>query len=666
MGLQELPGKSNYFLGKDPEKWRTNVSNFAKVSYEDIYPGVRLVYHGNPAEPSGLEYDFVVASGADPAAIKLAIQGARRITVDARGDLVTELDGREMRLHKPLVYQIKKNKSHPRRLGIDGSYVLTGDNQVAFRVSAYDPHEALVIDPVLKYSTYLGGSGDDLISPNLVQGIAVDPKGNAYVVGVTSSTDFPVTSGAYQTTFAGSTGSGSVCGIAGDAFVAKLNKEGNALVYSTYLGGASYDCGESIAVDPAGIAYVAGETLSTDFPITNGAFQPACASCSNGAADTIAAKLSRDGSALVYSTYIGGGDMDLFPMVALDRFGDLYIEGTTFSIDYPTTPGAFQTACASCANGHTYVTKLNPEGTALVYSTYLGGSNAEVCGSQIAFDSGGSVYVNGFTCSTDFPTLNSIQAYAGGCDGFLTKLNPAGSALVYSTYLGGSGFDFILGTGIDVAGNAYVSGFTGSSDFPTTPGAFQTNFAGGGIDAFVTKINPSGTALVYSTFLGGTGEDFGYGMGVDSHGNAFVGGQTTSTDFPTLNAFQHANAGGQDIFVTELNPAGDALVFSTYLGGSGDDFSSGIALDRQRRDVYVQGFTTSTDFPTVNAAQPQFGGGTFDAIVAKFSPGSPASNAGGVGLSRPSKASSNPGAEKPRTNRTVPNLKMDMARKAAR
>jgi hypothetical protein len=410
-GVQELPGKSNYFFGKDPGKWRTNISTFAKVSYEEIYPGISLVYYGNPARPGELEYDFVVAPGIDPKAIKLAIQGATKVTVDARGDLVAQLDGQEMRLHKPLIYQREKNKSNSRRHSIDGSYVLAGDNQVAFKVSAYDSHEALVIDPVLEYSTYLGGGGDDLGSPSGVQGIAVDPEGNAYITGATDSVDFPVTPGALQTKLLGGSG---VFGcfifqvrhpLPGDAFVTKLNPSGDAIVYSTYLGGSDDDCGEGIAVDPSGNAYVAGETLSTDFPITKGAFQPACASCSSGLVDTFAAKLNRDGSALVYSTYIGGNNADLFPMLALDRFGNLYIQGSTFSTNYPTTNGAFQTACLACPSGgaDTYVTKLNPQGSALVYSTYLGGSVFDICGAQIAVDSGGDAYVNGLTCSPDFP-----------------------------------------------------------------------------------------------------------------------------------------------------------------------------------------------------------------------------------------------------------------------
>ena len=396
-------------------------------------------------------------------------------------------------------------------------------------------------------------------------------------------------------------------------------------------------------MDSQGNTFIAGETVSTDFPITMGAFQPVCASCDNGTADNFAAKLSRDGSSLVYSTYIGGSDADLFPMIAIDRFGNMYIQGTTFSTDFPVTKGAFQPACASCANGNpdTYVTKLNPSGTALVYSTYLGGSDFDVCGAQIAVDSGGNVYVNGLTFSTDFPvTPDAFQRTpSGGAEGFVTKLNAAGTALVYSSYLGGSGDDFVFGTAVDSAGNAYLTGFTTSSNFPVTPGALQTSYKGGTCgtppntfpcaDAFVTKVNPAGTSLVYSTYLGGTGDDNGEGVAVDEHGNAYVEGATSSADFPTLNPFQPANAGGYDLFITELNAAGNALVYSTYLGGSSDEFNSGIALDHQC-NVYVQGNTPSTNFLVANPVQPVFGGGSFDALLAKISPG----DAPGLGLSR--------------------------------
>jgi Beta-propeller repeat len=693
MGTNKLPGKSNYLIGSDSSKWRTNVPNYTRVEYRDVYPGVNLVYYGNQGQ---LEYDFVVAAGADPSQIALELgvgqsknQNAKS-NIDVNGDLVVQTETGEVRFHRPVVYQMQsrldrrslkveqqnpagaKNKTLRTKNLLDGSYVLKG-NEVTFEIASYDHSKPLVIDPVLKYSTFLGGSNDDLVAPAGTQGIAVDAEGNAYIIGAADSIDFPTTSGASQTKFGGGSAVyGCSSGIAADAFVTKLNKQGNAIVYSTYLGGSDDDCGEGIAVDSAGNAYVAGETLSTDFPITKGAFQPACASCSNGLVDTFAAKLSPDGSALTYSTYIGGKDEDLFPMVAIDRGGNMYIEGSTFSTDYPTTSQAFQPVCASCADGapDTYVTKLNPAGTRLVYSTYLGGSDWEICGTQIAVDRGGNAYANGFTCSTDFPT-NPLQAPAGGCDGFLTKLNPAGNKLVYSTYLGGSDFDGVWGTAVDSAGNAYVSGVTFSTDFPTTLGAFQTNFVGGSncpfppcSDAFVTKINSSGRGLAYSTYLGGNGDDNGAEIVADSDGNAYVSGETSSTDFPTLSPFQPANAGSYDIFVTKLNAAGSALIYSTYLGGSGDEFNHGTAID-SRRNIYLAGPTTSNDFPTVSAAQPQFGGGTWDAFVAKISPDNTPAHATDPGLSLPSQAKAT--TQRPTSNRTVPDWrrKRDMARRLA-
>jgi hypothetical protein len=613
-GLDELSGKSNYFLGRDPKKWRTNVSKFARVSYGGIYPGIDLIYYGSPAKPGELEYDFVVAPGADPRAIKFAIQGATRVAIDASGDLVAELDGQEMRLHKPLVYQPEKRKSKLTQHNLEGNYVLTGDNQVAFRVPAYDPQKALIIDPVLKYSTYLGGSGDDWGSVfNFLRAIAVDPRGNAYVIGTTASTDFPTTADAYQTEFAGGGGGfinpfGDTFAV-GDVFVAKLNAAGNALVYSTYLGGAGDDYGESIAVDAAGNAYLAGMTDSTDFPTMNPVQRK-----NAGLADMFLAKLNASGSGLVYSTYLGGSDSDGDPMIALDSRGNLYFEAWTLSTDIPTA-NPFQAESAGSVD--IWVGKVNAAGDALAYSTYLGGSDFDICGSDIVVDPAGNNYLNGITCSTDFPTRNPIQPEnAGLCDAFLTKLNAAGNALIYSTYLGGNGDEISLGTAVDAAGNAYVTGVTFSSDFPTV-NPIQAAYAGNG-DAFVAKVNRNGTALVYSTYLGGTDFDRGRGIVVDAARNAYIVGGTVSTDFPTANPLQAANAGDEDVFLTKLNRTGNALVFSTYLGGSSWESPSGIALGPSG-DAYIQGTTASSDFPVVKALQPANAGG-LDAFVARISP----------------------------------------------
>ena len=633
-GLDPLPGKSNYFLGNDPQKWRTNVANYAKVKYQEVYPGIDLVYYGNHGN---LEYDFVVAPGADPKMIKFDIEGAEKMEVNAQGDLVLRVDAGEVALHKPLVYQSSPNPesrapnpgsstdSGPRTTGnlqstidnrqfLNGRYILTAKNQVAFEIPAYDRNRPLIIDPVLSYSTYLGGSGGEEAT-----GIAVDASGNAYVAGHTASTDFPTTGGAFQETSTGS------CG-----FVTKIAPDGSSLVYSTYLCGSDGVQGVSMAVDAAGNAYVVGGTSSTNFPTTPGAFQTA----NSGGLDAFVTKLNSTGSSLVYSTYLGGsGDDYAYSYsngIAVDSAGSAYVVGTTDSDDFPTTPGAFDRTCGSdgvCNGGSgqypqpepdNFVTKLNADGSALAYSTYLGGSGYEEQYNAIAIDSSGNAYVTGGTFSADFPiTPGAFRTEGGGA--FVTKLNAAGSALVYSSYLTGRG---AIGEGIavDTSGNAYVTGYP-STDIPTTPGAFQTVNPGGA--TFVTKLNATGSALVYSTFLGGSGSgsDEGWGVAVDASGNAYVSGTTSSSDFPTASPVQATcGVGGyDDAFVAKLNGAGSALIFSTCLGGGDPDSGYGIAVD-SAGNAYVSGGTVSADFPTTPGAIQTSHGGDSDAFVAKIQP----------------------------------------------
>src|SRR6266480_1519865 len=463
--VDEFPGKANYIIGNDPKKWRTNVPTYAKVRYREVYPGVDLVYYGKQRQ---LEHDFIVAPGADPSSITLGFAGAEKMSLDPRrGALVLSVKGGEVRFEKPRIYQ---------ELGgtwreISGGYVLKNANGVGFAVAAYDANKPLVIDPTLFYSTYLGGSGEDL-----GLGIAADGAGNAYVTGETLSTVFP---GASSSTIQSSNGGGI------DAFVAKFNAGGTALVYSTYLGGSSDDLGFGIAVDAAGNAYVTGETGSTDF---HGASSSMIQSSNGGGFDAFVAKFNAGGTALVYSTYLGGSGDEVGQGIAVDAAGHAYVTGFTVSTNFPTTAGAFQIDNAGSADA--FVTKLNPAGSApLVYSTYLGGSDPDV-GQGIAVDAAGNAYVTGNTVSTNFPTTAGVFQIdnAGGADAFVTKLNPAGAApLVYSTYLGGSSDDFGQGIAVDAAGNAYVTGYTGSTNFPTTAGAFQIANAGSN-DAFVTKI----------------------------------------------------------------------------------------------------------------------------------------------------------------------------------
>jgi hypothetical protein len=598
-GVDELAGTSNYFIGNDPAKWRTNVPTYAKVKYEGIYSGIDLVYYGNQRQ---LEYDFIVAPGADPRRIQIDVRGAKRLRRDAHGDLVLKIGEDEIRWHKPVVYQKKDGT----RQEIAARYAITDTNRVGFELAKYDASRSLYIDPLI-YSTYLGGSGRDQGN-----GIAVDSAGNAYVTGWTYSTDFPTTPGAFQTVCNG----GSGCAFYGDAFVSKLNPTGSALVYSTYLGGSGANSGYGIAVDSAGNVYVTGYTYSTDFPTTPGAFQTNL----GGGSDAFVSKLNPSGSALVYSTYLGGsGDEGPYGGgIAVDSAGNAYVIGSTYSTDFPTM-NPLQPANAG--GGDAFVSKLNPTGTALVYSTYLGGSSQEL-GLGIAVDSSDNAYVTGFTCSTNFPTMNPLQpANAGRPNNvFVSKLNPTGSALVYSTYLGGSGADSGYGIAVDSAGNAYVIGRTFSADFPTM-NPFQPAYGGSG-DAFVSKLNPSGSALVYSTYLGGSKTDEGYGIAVDSAGNAYVTGRTGS-NFPKMKPLQPYGGGNSDAFVSKLNPTGSALVYSTYLGGSKADQGGGIAVD-SAGNAYVTGYTNSTDFPTTPGAfQTVCNGGSGcatyeDAFVAKI------------------------------------------------
>jgi len=595
-GLDELPGKANYFIGKDPNKWRTNVPTYSKIKREAVYPGVDLVYYGNQQQ---LEYDFVAAAGADTRVIRLAFEGAGKMRVDARGDLVLRSGGRDVRWQRPVIYQ----EIDGVRREVAGGYEVKAPRQVGFRVGAYDPSRPLIIDPVLVYSTYLGGS-NTAGNGDFGLGIAVDGAGSAYVTGYTYSTNFPTTLGTTQPTDPDANG---------DAFVTKLDETGSALVYSTYLGGSNDDIGYGIAVDGAGSAYVMGRTISTNFPTTLGAPQRTNA----GFYDAFVTKLDATGSALVYSSYLGGSSYEEGGGIAVDGAGCAYVTGRTSSTNFPTTLGAAQPTHPD-PDSDAFVTKLDATGSALVYSTYLGGSDFEQ-GYGIAVDGAGSAYVTGVTLSTNFPTTSGAAqtTKAGNKDAFVTKLDAPGSAHLYSTYLGASSDDFGRGIAVDGAGSAYVTGYTLSTNFPTTLGAAQTINAGSW-DTFVTKLDAIGSARLYSTYLGASSDDFGRGIAVDGAGSAYVTGFTNSTSFPTTpGAAQPTNAGSYDTFVTKLDATGSALVYSTYLGGSSSEEGGGIAVDGAG-SAYVTGYTYSTNFPTTLGAAQTTNAGISDAFVAKI------------------------------------------------
>ncbi|MBI4529856.1 MAG: SBBP repeat-containing protein, partial [Deltaproteobacteria bacterium] len=624
-GTDITEGKTNYFVGRDPEKWRTGIPTFRKIRYKDVYPGIDLVFYGNQRR---LEYDVVIAPGGDPDRIKIALEGAEKVEIDPDGNLVIQSSGRTITQTAPLTYQLKDNL----REQISARYILQKNErlkaeakaakyEVGFQVGSYDKTHDLIIDPVLSFSTYFGGTAEDIPTA-----IAVHLSGNVYIAGFTDSFDFPVTEGAYDL-FCGPDGlcSYPVVGTY-DVFVSKLDPTASQLLYSTYLGGSSIDGTGGIAVDALGNAYITGTTQSADFPTTSGAFQT-----TKGASidDAFVAKLNPTGSSLIYSTYLGGsftvsGDgRDQASGIAVDSAGNAYVIGTTTSADFPTTDGAFQTSYS--LGGDAFVTKLNTTGTAVIYSTFLGGSGIDE-GRGIALDSQGNAYLTGSTQSGDFPTTPGVSQ--PGCpsnlslcyDAFVTKLNSTGSALVYSTFLGGAtNFDIGSSIAVDSAGNSCVTGQTKASDFPTVN---PTQGPGDGVgtteDGFVSKLNADGSTLIYSTYLGGGLVDAGVGIATDSTGSCYVTGFTNSPDFPTANPWQISPGGNNDAFVAKLSPSG-SLLFSTFLGGDGNDEGRAIAAD-SAGSMHVTGFATSNDFPLISPFQASHAGGLphFDGFVAKF------------------------------------------------
>jgi len=583
--MDKKEGRVNYFIGKDPKKWKTNVATYGAILYKNIYPGIDMKFYGTNSQ---LEYDVIVSPQADPSKVRLSYRGAKKLSLTPKGELEIALAHGSILQKKPVVYQMLDGK----RKEIEGKFVLAG-NTYGFEVGAYDRNCSLVIDPVLIYSTYLGGAGEDR-----ARAIAVDKSGNVYAAGVTYSTDFPVLH-PYQGSNRGDR----------DVFVTKYDPSGN-VVYSTYIGGAGDDfvSGGSIAVDKSGNVYLAGDTESADFPTTPQAYQTSL----KGIEDGFVVKLGPSGGSLIYSTYLGGTGWDYADSVVVDRAGCAYVAGAAGSGDFPTV-NPYQGVYGGDGDG--FIAKLNPSGSALAYSTYFGGSGYDDIVS-LTVDASGQIYVTGTTDSTDLPTRSPLQAAnAGKGDAFIAKFSASGSALVYSTYLGGSDADSISAITTDSAGNAYVMGTTKSTDFPTS-NPYRATYGGGFYDAFIAKLNPSGSALVYSTYLGGSDVEYGDALAVDSTGHAYAAGATLSTNFPVLNAYQKTRNQGMDCFITKLSPSG-APVYSTYLGGSGADYIEAVKLDSSGY-LYLAGYTSSTDFPTESPYQAANAGGASDGFVAKM------------------------------------------------
>jgi uncharacterized protein (TIGR03437 family) len=598
LGLQAV--RSNYFQGPDPSSWRTNIPNYERVQFHEIYPGIDLVYRGGS---SPVEYDWIVNPGADPSKILLKFEGAENIVIDTAGDLVLHTLSGVITHKKPSILQAMKS--------IAGRYAILPDSTVRLEIAAYDRSKPLIIDPVLTYSSFLGGSALD-------QGnaIAVDSTGAAYLGGTTGSSNFP--------TLPARTGP------PGQGFITKVSPDGKSLIYSTYISGTSFITG--LAVNSTGEVFVTGTTSSpTDFPTVN-AFQPHQNKAPLFQDSAFVTKLSANGNALLYSTYLGGSQNDEGKAIAVDAAGSAYVAGDTGSPDFPTVK-PIQSKQASSLDA--FVTKLSPDGTTLVYSTYLGGDSGDKS-FGIAVDPGGNAYVTGQTASSNYPTLNAFQPTSLFAAAFITKINPSGTAFVYSTYLGGNGSGSTVGYAIaaDSSGNAYIGGADSTNFLPLRSLCF---LCGGGTDGFVTKLTPSGSPL-YSAYLAGTSLDKVMGIAVNSRGEPWVSGLTSSPNFPTTPdaIMKPQTQFATQVFVSHLNSSGNTIIFSTCLAGtnSGDDEGHAIALDANG-DAYVTGMADSTDFPTVTPFQKNKGttnAGPFDgdAFVLKITNGPPLPVVGNV------------------------------------
>ncbi len=597
-GTQPVEQRTNYFRGESSQ-WRTDIPNFSRVAYDEVYEGIGMVWHG--LEGGATRYDFVVSPGADPGQIELAFDGADKLEVGAGGDLNIHTSAGTVTQQKPVTYQERDGI----RSEVASSFAVVGD-RVRFLLGDYDRSLPLTIDPTIltnnmALSTLLGSFADDIAND-----VAVDANGNTYVVGRTDSISFPTTSGTFDTSQNGSS----------DAFVAKLNSSGTGLVFSTYLGGTFFDEALGLAVDADGNIYVAG-SASSGFPVTVGAFDESF----NGSNDVFITKLNAAGSGLVYSTYVGAAQLDYAQDLAIDPAGNAYVVVRTQDavVDYPTTPGAFDTT--QNGSDDVAVTKINPAGTALVYSTFLGGSSIDN-GRSIAVNGAGEVVVGGSTTDdvTDFPT--TVGAYDtthnGLTDFFVTKINAAGSGLVWSTLIGGAGIDNGAGIAIDQAGSVYVTGSV-TAGFPTTAGVFDTT-AAGSTETGICKFGSDGSTLVYSTYLGGTQSEVPNAIAVDRFGFAYVTGNNFGGDFPmTVGAYDTTQNGSNDVFLSVINQNANAIAYSTYVGGGGADDANDIALDTVG-NIYLAGRTVAAGvmYPVTPDAFQTLNGGSNDAFVTKF------------------------------------------------
>lgn len=632
-GIRRQPARVNYFLGRTRRDWHVNIPTYAQVEYRDLYPGIDLVFGGSAAGP---EYDWIVHPGADLARVALSVQGAGRLHVDGQGNLAGAAGVLQ---RAPVLYQTVRGRRHR----VSGGFSVVSGTTVKLTAGNFDHARPLVVDPTLAYSSRVGGgNGEGGYS------LAIDRSGNTYVTGDTSSANFPVVDPVDPSLHTSASCLHMLMPTCVDAFVLKLSAGGGKLIFSTYIGGQGDDYGHGVALDKSGDIYVAGSTTSPDFPSVH-ARQPQFAGGS-GSGDAYILELNPDGNHILFSTYLGGSGNDDAEAIRVSG-GSLYLAGSTSSTNFPTAH-AWQTSLGGRSDA--FLARLTRAG-ATVYSTYIGGKGTD--GALGIAVKAGKVFVAGETGSVNFPTIHSLQAFGGGScpndpqniceDAFVTAFPIGGGKPLYSTLLGGSQEDRADAIAADRSGNAYVVGGTYSRAFPLVR-PLEKTLAAYDQNGFVAKISPTGKALLFSTFLGGTSADEAYGVAVDPAGNIFVTGTTVSDDFPTQDAIQPkiASSGPEDLysvqsaFVTVLAPSGGSLLYSTYLGGVGQDLGADIVTDG-KGNAYVTGFMTSKNFPRTPGAFHS-SGGLFDAFIAKIHSASidRADKAARARLKRPEKSSS--------------------------
>ena len=587
-----IPTKNNYFFGNDRSKWRKNISTYQEIKYQNLYAGIDLIYKNNG---TNIEYDFKVSAGSNPEQIKIRVHGADEIYLNQDNKLVLTSRLGNVIENNPVVYQIAGNSKIP----VNAKIILHDDNSFGFEfTNGYNSELPLIIDPVLEYSTFLGGSSNDYC-----RSVAVDPEDNLYATGYIASSDFP-TESAYDSIYNGGSPSGY------DIFVTKISVTGDSICYSTYIGGITGDDkAYAIKVDAFGSAYITGVTGSTDFPTAD-----SIQGDNGGSKDAFVSKLSPAGDSLIFSTYLGGDGEDVGNGLDINSGNEIYIAGKTASTDFPTV-SYYDNSLGGTKDG--FITKLSNTGNSIEFSTYIGGADEDAA-LAIAIGSDNDAFITGYTTSSDFPVVNAYDSdFNGGTslgDCFVTRLNSTGDMVEYSTFIGGANDDAALGIAIDSIDEVFVTGYTYSLNFPLE-NAFDIDLSGS-IDAFITKLNATGDSLRYSSYLGGISTDFATSIDIDQYGKAYITGNTKSISYPTKIAYDNSFNGDVDALITCIGDGGDSLVYSTYIGASFYESGYGIVVDTGE-NAFIGGYTSSLAFPTVNPIQDT-SNGQLDIFLAKM------------------------------------------------